>query len=201
MKKTVVTAAALVMLLVTIAPAALAQEVTGGCSATVNGQTLDTLDIKHPLIVAKGDVLALTGSVPAAAGTGNVSSETKIYVEIIGDIPVAEQTGDGMTWGDWVEVPDVLTSLAPGVYKVKGTATGSGWLCTGSAYIRVEGGPLTAATAIGAVLAVAGGAAAVGAIKPKKGQVFHEGGPPGSGGEPIRETSTRLAADVVTLGL
>jgi len=200
MKRVLIPLAVTAVVFGALIPAALAQEVTGGCSATVNGHTLDTLDIKHPLVVEKGDILALTGSVPASAGTGTIYSETKIYVEVIGDIPVAEQTGDGVIWGDWVEVPDVLTSLAPGVYKVKGTAEGSGWLCTGSAYIKVEGGPLTAATAIGAVAAVAGAVAAIGAVKPKHGQVFHEGGPPGSGGA-APEKSTRLVADAVTLGL
>lgn len=200
MKRALIPLAVVTVVLIGLVPMAQAQEVTGGCSATVNDHNLDTLDIKHPLIVEKGDILALTGSVPASAGTGTIYSETKIYVEVIGDIPVAEQTGDGVIWGDWVEVPDVLTQLAPGVYKVKGTAEGSGWLCTGSAYIKIEGGPLTAATAIGAVAAVAGAAAAVAAVKPKHGQVFYEGGPPGSGGA-TPETPTRLVADVVTLGL
>jgi hypothetical protein len=198
MRRILSTLAVVTVVLIGSAPAVHAQEVTGGCGATVNGHTLDTLDIKHPLVVAKGDILALTGSVPASAGTGTIYSETKIYVELVGDVPVAEQTGDGPIWGDWVELPEVLANLAPGVYKVKGTATGDGWVCTGSAYIRIEGGPLTAATAIGAVAAVAGGIAAVGAIKPKTGQVFFEGGPPG-GGTP--DTSTRMAADVITLGL
>ncbi len=189
-----------VALLVAVAvPAAFAQGVEGGCSATVNGQTLDTLDIKHPLVVARGDILALTGTVPAAAGTGTIYSETKIYVEVVGDVPVAEQTGDGPVWGDWVELPEVLASLAPGVYKVKGTATGDGWVCTGSAYIKIEGGPLTAAAAVGAVSVVAGGIAAVGAVRPKQTQVFHEGGAPGGGG--TADAPTRMAADVVTLGL
>ncbi len=201
MKKALAATAAFVMLLVLCAPAALAQEVTGGCSATVNGHTLDTLDIKHPLVVEKGDTVTLTGSVPETAGSGRIESETRIFVEVVGDIPVTTEPGTGPFWGGSVEIPDILTQLAPGVYKVKGDAQGSGWLCTGSAYIRIEGGPLTAATAVGAVLAVAGGAAAIGAIKPKKGQVFHEEGLPGNGSEPIRETSTRLAADVVTLGL
>ena len=201
MKRALLPLAVVMVVLVVLAPTALAQEVTGGCSATVNGLTLDSLDIKHPLVVAKGDTVALTGSVPAAAGAGTVYSETKIYVELVGDIPVAEQTGDGVVWGDWVEVPDILTSLAPGVYKVKGTATGDGWLCTGSAYIRIEGGPLTAATAIGAVAAVAGAVAAIGSITPKKGQVFYEGGPPGAGAGSSAEPTTRLVADAVTLAL
>jgi hypothetical protein len=197
MKRWLVLTGAVVMLLAAAIPAALAQGVDGGCSATVNGQTLDTLDIKHPLVVAKGDILALTGTVPASAGTGTIYSETKIYVEVVGDLPVAEQTGDGPTWGDWVELPEVLASLAPGVYKVKGTATGDGWVCNGSAYIKIEGGPLTAATAIGGVAAVTGGIAAVSAIKPKQTQVFSQGAPPGSG----PDTGTRMVADAATLGL
>lgn len=188
------------VVLIGLVPMASAQEVTGGCSATVNGQTLDSLDIKHPLVVAKGDILALTGSVPASAGTGTVNSETKIYVEVVGDVPVAEQTGDGVIWGDWVEVPEVLSSLAPGVYKVKGTATGNGWVCNGSAYIKIEGGPLTAATAVGAVAAAVGGIGAVTAARPKQGQVFHEGGPPGGPGG-ASESPARWAADLATLGL
>ncbi len=191
--------AAAVLMIGTVATAS-AQEVTGGCSATVNGQTLDTLDIKHPLVVEKGDILALTGTVPASAGTGTIYSETKIHVEVIGDVPVAEQTGDGVTWGDWVEVPDVLTSLAPGVYKVKGTATGDGWVCNGSAYIKVEGGPLTAANAIGAVAAVAGGIGAITSARPKQGQVFYEGEAPG-GVATAPHTPARWAADLVMLGL
>lgn len=188
------------MVLIALVPMASAQEVTGGCSATVNGQTLDTLDIKHPLVVAKGDILALTGSVPASAGTGTIYSETKIYVEVVGDLPVAEQTGDGVVWGDWVEVPEVLSSLAPGVYRVKGTATGDGWVCNGSAYIKIEGGPLTAATAVGAVAAAVGGIGAVTAARPKKGQVFSEGGPPGGAGG-AAESPARWTADLATLGL
>ena len=179
-------------------PAALAQEITGGCTATVNGQTLDTLDRKHPLVVEKGDVVALTGAVPAAAGSGNVTSETRIYVEVVGDIPVATEPGTGPFWGGTVEVPDVLTSLAPGVYKVKGTAEGSGWVCDGSAYIKIEGGPLTAVAAIGAVAAAAGAASAIRAAKPKKGQVFSDGR--SSGGEgPTPDSSTHWAANTVTL--
>ena len=63
MRRATVVVSVAAVVLVLLAPGALAQEVTGGCSATVNGQTLDTLDIKHPLVVARGDTVALTGSV------------------------------------------------------------------------------------------------------------------------------------------
>lgn len=184
--------------IVILVPAALAQEVTGGCSATVNGRTLDTLDIKHPLVVAKGDTVALTGQVPDAAGSGTILSETRIYVEVVGDVPVTTETGDGPFWGGTVEVPDVLTSLAPGVYKVKGTAEGSGWMCTGSAYIKIEGGPVTAAAAVGVVAAGAGVATAVGARRPKDTQVFYQGE---GASAPNPDSGARYTADVITLFL
>ena len=83
---------------------------------------------------------------------------------------------------------------------MKGTATGTDWTCGGSAYIKIEGGPLTAAAAVGAVAAGAGGIGAIAASKPKRGQVFYEGAAPdGGSGQP--ETSTRTAVDVITLGL
>lgn len=184
-------------LLVVLVPAALAQGVTGGCSATVNGQTPDTLDIKHPLLVAEGDTVTLTGQVPAAAGSGTTVSETRIYVEVVGDVPVATAEGDGPFWGGTVEIPDVLTKLAPGVYRVKGTAEGSGWICTGSAYIKVEGGPITAATGIGAVAAAAGVAAAVGSRRTKETQIFQQG----DGVPATPDTKAQLTADLATLGL
>ena len=198
MKRPLILSGAFLLTMLVMIPAVLAQEVTGGCSATVNGRTLDTLDIKHPLVVAKGDTVALTGQVPNAAGGGNVSSETRIFVEVVGDVPVATEPGDGPFWGGTVEVPDVLTSLAPGVYKVKGTAEGSGWLCTGSAYIKIEGGPVTAAAAIGVVAAGAGTAAAIGASRSKETQVFHQAGETAA---PRPDTGARYTTDVVTFGL
>ena len=77
-----------------VVAAASAQELTGGCTATVNGQTPDTLTRKRPLVVAEEDTVALVGIVPAAAGSGNVPSETKIVVEVVGDVPVATETGN-----------------------------------------------------------------------------------------------------------
>lgn len=199
-RRIVIVAILVVTGLAATAVVAAAQGVTGGCHATVNGQTLDTLTRKTPLVVAKGDTVDLVGTVPAAAGDGPVSSQTDIYVEVVGDIPVASEPGSGTTWGGTVTVPNVITQLAPGVYKVKGTATGDGWLCEGSAYVKVEGGPLTVATAIGAVVAASGAITAVRSRQPKKGQVFDQpvGDTAGAGGP---ETGVRAMADAVTIGM
>ncbi len=179
--------------------AAAAQGVTGGCRATINGQTPDTLTRSNPLVVAKGDTVDLLGTVPASAGSGDIPSQTDIYVEVVGDIPVASEPGNGPSWGGTVTVPNIITQLAPGVYKVKGTATGEGWLCTGSAYVKVEGGPLTAAAVLGGLVAASGVATVIGSRKPKQGQVFAEA-TAGEGSAPP-ETGSRLTADLITLGL
>jgi hypothetical protein len=199
MRRAIIGSAVGMLLLVGSIPAASAQEITGGCSATVNGRSVDTLTLKRPLVVAEGDTVALTGSIPAGAAEG--ASETRIVVEVIGDVPVATEVGNGAIWGGAAEIPDVLTSLAPGVYKVKGTAEGSGWICTGSAYIKIEGGPMTAATAIGAIAAVAGIASAVAARRPKRGQVFSDGAPGNGSTAAIPETGARWTVDLVTVGL
>lgn len=190
-------AVALTVIAGTVAVAS-AQEVTGGCRATINGQTPDTLTRTNPLVVAKGDTVDLVGTVPASAGSGNVPSQTDIYVEVVGDVPVASEPGNGTSWGGTVTVPNVITQLAPGVYKVKGTATGEGWVCTGSAYVKVEGGPFTAAAGLGALIGASGAATAIRAARPKSGQVFADG--TAVEGASL-ETGTRAVADAVTLGL
>jgi hypothetical protein len=155
-------------------------------------------------VVAKGDTVALVGSVPATAGSGQVSSETRIFVEVVGDVPVANETGTGPSWGGTVTVPNIITQLAPGVYKMKGTAEGSGWICNGSAYVKVEGGPLTGATGIGAVLVGSGVAATVRARRPKEGQVFHDAqdaSTRGGADAPVAERSAGLIADAATFGI
>jgi len=201
MKRVLLPVMAVAAVLVGLVPPVAAQEITGGCSATVNGSSVDTLTMTNPLVVAKGDTVDLTGTVPASAGSGAVQSETRIFVEVVGDIPLATESGTGRSWGGTVTVPNVLTQLAPGVYRVKGTAEGSGWVCNGSAYVKVEGGPLTAATAVGVVALGSGIAAAIGARRPKHGQVFTEGTAAGGGGASGPDTGAQATADVVTLGL
>ena len=68
---------------------------------------------------------------------------------------LATYKGKGAAWGGTVEVPKILFTLGSGIYKVNGTATGTGgWRCTGSAYVQLgDSSPIEAA---------AGGAAALG---------------------------------------
>jgi len=202
MHRLLVPPAVFAILMLGLLPAAGAQEIAGGCTATVNGQSVTSLTRLNPVVVSKGDTVALVGSAPPSAGSG--TSETRIVVEVVGDIPVATEIGNGASWGGSVQVPSVITRLAPGIYKVKGTAQGSGWICTGSAYVKVEGGPWTAATGIGVVLVGSGVAAAAGARRPKKGLVFRDAADAatrGGGDAPALEPNAGLIADAATLGI
>jgi hypothetical protein len=198
MRRLILVAALAVGIVAGTIAAAAAQEVTGGCRATINEQTPDTLTRTNPLVVAKGDTVALVGTVPASAGSGDVPSQTDIYVEVVGDVPVASEPGNGPSWGGTVTVPNVITQLAPGVYKVKGTATGEGWVCTGSAYVKVEGGPLTVAAGLGALIGLSGAVTATRAQRPKRGQVFADGRAVEAASP---EAGSRVMADAVTIGL
>lgn len=204
MRRLLVPPAVFAILVLGLLPAAGAQEITGGCTATVNGQSVTSLTRLNPLVVVKGDTVALVGSVPASAGSGRVASETRISVEVVGDIPIATEVGNGTSWGGSVVVPGIITRLAPGTYKVKGTAAGTGWLCTGSAYVKVEGGPLTVATGIGVVLLGSGVAAAAGARRAKSGLVFRDARDAairGGADAPTLERNAGLIADAATLGV
>ncbi|MGH2729231.1 MAG: hypothetical protein ACRDJI_01335 [Actinomycetota bacterium] len=140
-------------LVTAVAGAAYAQGVEGGCTATVNGADPSTLTEDDPLEVDKDDTVALVGTAPSG---GRNTTETWVIVAGV-RVPVSDSDGSGTEWGDTVDIPSVITDLAPGIYRVEGEASGSsGWSCEGSAYVEIDGGPFTAAMALGAGLFVVG---------------------------------------------
>jgi hypothetical protein len=144
---------------------ALGQGVTGGCTGTVNGRSPASMTADDPLIVHKDERVAISGQLPPSAQAAGRSarSRTTVYVDIFG-FPVKIRTvnAKGPSWGGNVELPKLIRDLAVGVYRVSGDATGSpgGWKCEGSAFIKLDGNPLTKpATYVGAGVGVAGAAA------------------------------------------
>jgi hypothetical protein len=138
-----------------VAGAAYAQGVEGGCTATVNEADPSTLTDDDPLKVDKDDTVDLAGTAPPGVSGGR--NQTDVYVIVLGvRVPVSDSEGSGAEWGDTVDIPSVITDLAPGVYRVEGEASGNGWSCEGSGYVEVEGGPFTAAMGLGAGLFVVG---------------------------------------------
>lgn len=128
-------------------------QVTGGCSATVNGQDADTArSARSAIVVDADDTIVVTGQAPGPI-TGY-----DIHLTFAGiRIPAASGTvGSGETsYTRSVDVADYAV-YGVGLYRVEGETRGT--VCTGWAYVKVTGRfPLfTVAGAAGAVLTGAG---------------------------------------------
>lgn len=162
------------LLLLVLSATALAQGVSGGCSADVNGRDPATLTRSDPLVVREGDVVAVQGTVPPEVQSlprDQVQSTTIVTVSVIegvGGVSSSSHPGQGYTWGGSVNVDDYLR-WGVGLYLVEGAATGTPeWSCTGTGYVRLEGNPLTkpiGQAAAGLVVAGGLGALAAGGFK------------------------------------
>jgi putative component of membrane protein insertase Oxa1/YidC/SpoIIIJ protein YidD len=142
---------------VTTAAIAEAVGVTGGCSATVNGQDASALTSDHPLVVHKHESVSFDGTAPAAGPNDPNNTDIKVdIIEGIGGVTSSNHPGHGPHWGGQIAVDDYL-KYGVGLYHVTGTATGAGFSCAGDGYVRLEDGdPITkpvgaAATALAAI--------------------------------------------------
>lgn len=156
---------AALFILVGVAASASADEVTGGCTASVNGRDVTTITRSNPLDLPSGSAtVSVTGSVPPAALGAAASSVTTILdIDVANSwwLPGWHYEATGHSFSGNAEIPGWVRSLAAGLWKLDAVAVGTpgGWRCTTSIYLNV-GGPLTAATAVGAGAAVAGAAVA-----------------------------------------
>lgn len=179
----VATALALVsvvgLVLIVGTPAVGAQSIEGGCVATINGRDPATMTVSDPVVVHKGEKVAISGTVPpsVAPAGDQIKSVTKITVSIVGGVATVsseEHPGTGPEWGTSVNVDDYL-KWGVGLYKVEGSSSGEpgGWSCSGDGYIELrDGSPLgkpigmaaAGMTALGVIGAVA--AAGIGRTPP-----------------------------------
>lgn len=150
----VVAAAALVGATSFVAPPADAQ-VTGGCSATIAGQDVDSAhNARNAISVGADESIVVTGTAPGPI-TGYKVFMTFGPARV--QVADGEVTDGGNTWTSTVDVADYAT-YGVGLYRIEGETTGTP--CTGWGYVKVTGKfPLfTVAGAVGGVLAVAGAA-------------------------------------------
>ena len=153
---------------------AAADEITGGCSALVNGQDAALLTKDNPLVVSEGSQVEITGNVPAEFAPQNPTSNTTVKVSVIDDVidvTSDEQESTGPTYSaDDVNVDDYFDA-GVGLYRVDVTNTGVGWHCTYSVYIQLEGDTLSGPAGVVGLAAIIVGA--IGALlmmgrKPKE---------------------------------
>lgn len=166
--RVLVLAGAMVLVLapMTLGSGPAGAQVTGGCSATIDGQDVGAArSARSAIEVDADDSVELVGTAPGPI-TG--------YEVALTFGPVTIPAGDGTvddqdtTYRKTVEVSDYAT-YGVGLYRIEGRTTGTE--CTTWAYVKVTGkNPLTTvAGAVGATLAVGGAIGMATAVRPRKG--------------------------------
>jgi hypothetical protein len=140
---------------------AAADEITGGCTALVNGQDGALITRDDPLVVREGAQVEITGNVPAEFAPTNPTSNTTVKVSVIDgliDVTSDEQESVGPIYSaDDVNVDDYFAA-GVGLYRVEVTNRGEGWDCEYSAYLQLEGDTLSGPTGLIALAAIIAGA-------------------------------------------
>ncbi len=148
-------------------------DVTGPCTATMNGVDVNTIDTPSTALEVPYDGTASIDVVSSAA----ITSHT-VKLEPIGGLGFTadEGTDEGNGWSGIVDVAD-YAKYGVGIYKVTGTAEGPG-ACSGTAFVKVTGkSPLsTAAGAAGAGIAAVGAVGIVASALSARGKVRHDSG-------------------------
>jgi len=141
-------------------------DVTGGCTVTINGIDAKTAHSPGTAIeVNEGDTLKVVGTAPGPITGYNVTMKYGLFGYKAKSGVV---TGDETTWTGTVKIGD-YTRFGVGIYRAEGASTGT--VCSGWAYIKVDGPfPLTtAAGAMAGIATIAGVAGMVSAARPPKG--------------------------------
>jgi hypothetical protein len=152
--------------------------VTNGCTATINGQDPAQLDSDHPLVVRKGELVHVAGTVPssvASAPSAELISTTHVDVDIVSGlfgVSSSDHPGRGPAWDSSVNV-DKYLKYGVGLYHVTGKAVGGpgDWSCNGDGYVELKDGnplskPVGGAAAGIAAVGLLGAAVATRAPKP-----------------------------------
>lgn len=130
-----------------------AADVTGPCTATMNGADVNTIDTPATALEVPFD-----GTVTVEVESSGAVTSHSVKLEPIGGVgfTASEGTDDGNRWSGTVHVAD-YAKYGVGIYKVTGTSNGPG-ACSGTAFVKITGkSPLTtAAGAAGAALTVVG---------------------------------------------
>jgi hypothetical protein len=147
------------------AGAAAPEQVTGGCSVTVNGTDANTAhNASNAIEVGENDTVNVVGNAP-----GPITGYTvKMKLGPIKFTAKDEATdGTDTTWTGRVKVSD-YAQYGVGLYRVEGASTGT--VCTGWAYLKVTGKfPLTTvAGATAAAFTVVGAAGMASAARRPK---------------------------------
>lgn len=146
-------------------------EITGPCTATMNGVDVNTIDTPGTALEVPYDGTITIEVQSSGEITGHV-----VKLEPVGGVAFTADEGadDGNGWSGTVDVADYAT-YGVGIYKVTGEATGPG-ACSGTAYVNVTGkNPLTTvAGAVGLAMTVVGAVGVGASALAVRGKVRHD---------------------------
>lgn len=150
---------------------ASADEITGGCSGTVNNKNGALLTKDNPLVVREGEQVEITGNVPAKFAAQNPTSNTTVKISVIDgliDFTSDQQESTGPTYSaDDVNVDDYFDA-GVGLYRVHITNNGTDWHCEYTAYVQLEGDALSGPSGLIALAAIVAGAVGAFLMKGRK---------------------------------
>jgi hypothetical protein len=144
------------VVLVTASPA-IADDVTGGCTGTINGRDASTLTPSDPVSVKEGQAIEVAGDIPPNLVNQNPNSFTTVKVDLlagVGGVTSEEHKSTGATYqGENIDVDDYL-QYGAGVYEVHVTNEGSGWKCEFTGYVKMDTNPLGAPIGLASLAAL-----------------------------------------------
>lgn len=114
----------------------LADEVTPGCSARIDGQDIRPTTEGNPVVLKPDATVEVMGSSAGAVK----SYKVKLSVGLFG-FTAASGPGDGNEWDGKVNVAD-YSRFGAGLYKVSASTTGAS-PCQGTGWVRIDRNPLT----------------------------------------------------------
>jgi len=151
-------AAVAMLSIAAIAVPSAAAEISGPCSATINGQNVKnqgTGAFASPITVENDAI------VPVAMSAAGQISHLKIQIQFAGiSWTVRDKPSHGNSWSSDVKVKN-YAKYGVGLYKVIGSSSG-GVSCSGSALVKVKGNPLTTVAGIVGLVATLLGLGGIG---------------------------------------
>lgn len=146
------------IMLIGFASAGYGDAFRGSCTGSANGRNIAGMTRSNPLLLKEHSSFAAQGTADFAGASDatTVTSEIQIISGLVG-VTTSADGGTGNQWASSsVEVDDYF-KFGVGLYQVDIRVSGAGGSCTATAYVELDGNPLTKPAGIAGTVAVVGG--------------------------------------------
>lgn len=151
--------------LIALASAGHADSFSGSCTGRANGRDIAKLTQSNPLALKEHQRFSASGTA-GFAGPSNPTRVSAKFEIISGVFGVSEKSrgGTGNEWSSSTVNVDEYFDIGLGLYQVKINVSGSGGSCEATAFVKLDGNPLSKpagiAAAVVTMVGIAGAAAA-----------------------------------------